>query len=285
MVAKYLNSPELYSNLRVFESKTTFYKLSAHGLVLISYPHSNSWLPSDILVRMLEINPIPIIAIDGTSSSGKGTIASLLAQHLEYNYLNSGALYRLSAHLAIINNIDINDHTEDNLNQIVSLIIEESKHVIFIGKQVMYKGHDIWPILASQEAGNNAATISFYPPLRYAIRDFQRGRILTPGLVAEGRDMGTAVFLDAQVKIYLDASVEARAKRRLKEEERRNSGKTYEMLCEELRKRDETDKSHVVGALKLAPDAFFIDTSEMTIQEVLDECIEWCRTKNIPKSV
>lgn len=230
---------------------------------------------------MLEINPIPIIAIDGTSSSGKGTIASLLAQHLRYNYLNSGALYRLSAHLAIINNIDINDHTEDNLNQIVSLIIEESKHVIFIGKQVMYKGHDIWPILASQEAGNNAATISFYPPLRYAIRDFQRGRILTPGLVAEGRDMGTAVFADAQVKIYLDASVEARAKRRLKEEERRNSGKTYEMLCEELRKRDETDKSHVVGALKLAADAFFIDTSEMTIQEVLDECIEWCKTKAI----
>jgi cytidylate kinase len=230
---------------------------------------------------MNEINPIPIVAIDGTSSSGKGTIASLLAKRLNFNYLNSGALYRLSAHLAIINNIDINDHTEDNLNQIVSFIITESAHVTFNGKEVIYRGTDIWPILASQEAGNNAATISFYPPLRYAIREFQRGRIMPPGLVAEGRDMGTAVFVDAQAKIYLDASVEARAKRRLKDEEKRNSGKTYEMLCDELRTRDETDKGHAVGALKLAPDAFFIDTSDMTIEEVLDECVEWCRQRGV----
>lgn len=235
----------------------------------------------ELYVIMQEVNPIPIIAIDGTSSSGKGTIASLLAKHLGYNYLNSGALYRLSAHLAIINNIDISNHTEDNLNKVVSLIVEESKHIHFVGKQVIYRDLDIWPILASQEAGNNAALISFYPPLRYAIREFQRGRIVSPGLVAEGRDMGTAVFVDAQVKIYLDATAEARARRRLKEEERRNSGKTFEMLCEELRARDETDKSHAVGALKLASDAFFIDTSEMTIQEVLSECIEWCRTKKI----
>ncbi len=230
---------------------------------------------------MSEINPIPIIAIDGTSSSGKGTIASIIAKKLGYNYLNSGALYRLSAHLAIINNIDINDHSEDNLNQIVSLIVKESQHIDFIDKQVIHNGQDIWPILASQEAGNNAATISFYPPLRYAIREFQRGRIKGPGLVAEGRDMGTAVFADAQVKIYLDASVEARAGRRLKEEERRASGKTYEMLCEELRKRDETDKGHAVGALKLAEDAYFIDNSEMTIDEVAADCMAWCTQKGI----
>lgn len=230
---------------------------------------------------MTDVNPIPIIAIDGTSSSGKGTIASLLAKKIGFHYLNSGALYRLSAHLAIVNNIDINDHTEDNLNKIVSLIINESANVSFIDKQVIYKGHDIWPILSSQEAGNNAALISFYPPLRYAIRDFQRGRINLPGLVAEGRDMATAVFTDSHAKIYLDASVEARAKRRLKDEERRNSGKTYEMICEELGKRDETDKAHEVGALKLAPDAFYIDTSDMTIEEVLEECIEWCRQKGL----
>lgn len=230
---------------------------------------------------MSDINPIPIIAIDGTTASGKGTIASLLAKKLNYHYLNSGALYRLSAHLAIISNIDIHDHTEDNLNKAVSLIVEESTHITFNDKQVIYRGVDIWPLLSSQEAGNNAATISFYPPLRYAIRDFQRGRICTPGLVAEGRDMGTVVFADAQAKIYLDASVTARAKRRLKEEEKRNSGKTYEMLCGELHARDETDKGHSVGALKLAPDAFFIDTSEMTIDEVVQECLDWCKEKGI----
>jgi cytidylate kinase len=167
------------------------------------------------------------------------------------------------------------------LNKVVSLIIKESAHVEFIDKQVIYRDVDIWPLLASQEAGNNAAMISFYPPLRYAIRDFQRGRIKSPGLVAEGRDMGTAVFTDAVAKIYLDASVEARASRRLKDEEKRNSGKTYEMICDELRKRDETDKSHEVGALKLAPDAFFIDTSEMTIDEVVATCLDWCEQKGI----
>lgn len=227
----------------------------------------------------MDTHQIPIIAIDGTTASGKGTIASMLAKHYGFRYLNSGALYRLSAHLGVINNIDLNDHTEDNLNKIVELILKESSNVDFIDKQVIYNGLDIWPLLASQEAGNNAALISFYPPLRYAIKDFQRGRIVHPGLVAEGRDMGTVVFPDAVAKIYLDASVEARATRRLKDEEKRNSGKTYEMLCGELATRDATDKAHVIGALKLAEDALFIDTSNMTIEQVLEECIKWCTQK------
>ncbi len=230
---------------------------------------------------MSEINPIPIIAIDGTSSSGKGTIASLLAKKLGYNYLNTGALYRLAAHLAIVNNIDISDHTEDNLNQVVSLLIQEGAHVDFIDKQVIYKGENIWPLLSSQEAGNNASIIAPYPPLRQATKKFQRSKIKKPGLVAEGRDMATEVFVDAQVKIYLDASVESRAKRRLKDEERRASGKTYEMIYEELQKRDEADKTRAVGALKLAPDAYFIDTSEMTIDEVLADCLKWCEERGI----
>lgn len=230
---------------------------------------------------MSEINPISIIAIDGTSSSGKGTIASLLAKKLQYNYLNSGALYRLAAHLAIINNIDIYDHTEDNLNKVVSLIITESVHVEFIEKQVMYKGENIWPLLSSQEMGNAASVIAPYPPLREATKEFQRKRIALPGLVAEGRDMGSEVFVDAQVKIYLDASVEARAKRRLKDEDQRASGKTYEMIYDELQKRDDADKTRPVGALRLAPDAFFIDTSVMTIDEVLSTCLEWCTQKGI----
>ena len=227
----------------------------------------------------MNTNPIPIIAIDGTSSSGKGTLASALAKYLGYNYLNSGALYRLSAHLAIVNGIDIADHTEENLDKTVNLIKQESEFIDFIDKQVIYKGLDIWPILSSQEAGNNASNISFYPPLRYAIKDFQRGRIKFPGLVAEGRDMGTEVFTDAKIKIYLDASVESRATRRLKEEQLRGSGKTYEIICTELTKRDEVDKGHAVGALKLADDALYIDTSNLTIEETLQKCIHWCENK------
>ena len=229
----------------------------------------------------MNTNPITIIAIDGTSSSGKGTLASALALELGFNYLNSGALYRLSAHLAIVHGIDIHNHSEENLNLVVDLIKKESDSIDFVGKQVLYKAKDIWPILSSQEAGNNAALISFYPPLRYAIKDFQRGRIKLPGLVAEGRDMGTAVFPDAKIKIYLDASVEARASRRLKEEELRGSGKTYEMICEELAKRDETDKNHKVGALIQADDALFIDTSNLTIEETLRRCLDWCEENEI----
>lgn len=229
----------------------------------------------------MNTNPVKIVAIDGTSSSGKGTVASLLAKKLNFHYLNSGALYRLAAHLAITNDIDVNNHTEDNLNQIVSLLIREGAHVKFVEKEVLYKGHDIWPILASQEMGNTAAIISPYPPLRHAIYTFQRDRIGSDGLVAEGRDMATEVFPDAWAKIYLDASVEARAERRLKDEEKRNSGKTYDMICEELRKRDDADKNRPVGALRVAPEAFFIDTSKMTIEEVLEECLEWCRQKGV----
>jgi cytidylate kinase len=224
---------------------------------------------------------IPIIAIDGTSSSGKGTIASLVAKHYAYAYLNSGALYRLSAHLGVTNGLDLHDHTPENLDKIVELILKESRNVDFIDKQVIYKDRDIWPLLSSQEAGNNAALISFYPPLRSAIKAFQRARILPPGLVAEGRDMGTEVFPDAIAKLYLDASIEARARRRLKDEEKRNSGKTYEMLCEELRMRDETDKGHAVGALKLAEDALYVDTSDLNIQQVVEKCIAWCAEKGI----
>lgn len=227
------------------------------------------------------VNPITIIAIDGTSSSGKGTLASALAKHLGFHYLNSGALYRLAAHLAIVHGIDILDHTESNLDKVVELMKSESEYIDFIDKQVLYKGQDLWPMLSSQEAGNNASTISFYPPLRYAIKDFQRGRIKSPGLVAEGRDMGTAVFTDAKIKIYLDATVEARAPRRLREEEARGSGKTYEMICEELKKRDETDKGHAVGALKLADDAYYIDTSEMTKEETLAKAIKYCEEKGV----
>lgn len=229
-------------------------------------------------------NPIQIIAIDGTSSSGKGTVASLVAKRVGFNYLNSGALYRLSAHLAIINGIDIFDHSEDNLNKIVNLMLEAGEYIDFIDKQVIYKDQDIWPMLSSEEAGVNANTISFYPPLRYAIKDFQRKRIKLPGLVAEGRDMATGVFPDAKIKIYLDASVEARANRRLKDEQKRGSGKTYEILCAELQKRDDVDKAHKIGALKLADDALFIDTSDLGIEEVLEKCLAHCEEKGLKYS-
>ena len=226
-------------------------------------------------------NPIPIIAIDGTASSGKGTLAYQLARHFGFNYLNSGALYRLAVHLAITDGLSLDDMSEKNMDKIVSLL--QNAEVAFQGKDVIYKEVNIWPILSSQEIGNNASKIAFYVPLRHAIKDFQRKRILPPGLVAEGRDMTTEVFTDAHVKIFLTATVEERARRRLAEEKRRGSGKTYELLCEELRKRDKNDMNRPLGALRRADDALFVDNTNMSPKATLAHCIKICEEKGIKK--
>jgi CMP/dCMP kinase len=224
-------------------------------------------------------NNIPIIAIDGTSSSGKGTIAYLLSKHFNFNYLNSGALYRISAHLATLQGLSLSDKNENNLDKIVTLLRDACPDIIFEEKKVLYKGEDVWPIIGTQHGGNNAALISFYPPLRYAVRDFQRNKIQSPGLVAEGRDMGSEVFPDASVKIYLDASPEVRARRRLIDEEKSGSGKTFDMILGELQARDNIDKNHSVGALKICPDAFYIDTSDKTREEVFELVRDYCIEK------
>lgn len=217
-------------------------------------------------------NPIPIIAIDGTSSSGKGTIAYRLAQHFGYNYLNSGALYRLVAYAVIQNGHELH-HTEK--------VIEVAKNIspTFEGKKVIVNGQDIWPIISTQEWGQHASVISPIREVREAIHELQRNMIKHPGLVAEGRDMGTFVFTDAHAKLYLDASIEKRAERRHKDELEKRSGKTFEEIVEELRLRDERDKHPSRGPYQLRPaeDGYIVDTSHLAIEDVLEKCITWCK--------
>lgn len=222
----------------------------------------------------MSINPIPIIAIDGTSSSGKGTIAYLLAQHLKYNYLNSGALYRLTAYTALTDKVNLS-HKEALIE------IAASLRPHFKGKQVLVDNKDVWPIISTQEYGNHASAISPIKELREALFNAQRNMIASPGLVAEGRDMCTHVFTDAQVKIYLDADVVIRANRRFGDELKVQSGKTLEMIVKELEERDHRDMTRELGRLYPADGALIIDTGGKTIQEVLDECITWCETRGI----
>lgn len=222
----------------------------------------------------MNINPIPIIAIDGTSSSGKGTLAYLLAQHFNFNYLNSGALYRLTAYVALKKNINLSD--EEALIEVARELKPEFKD-----KQVLFEGEDIWPIICTQEYGNYASEISPNKGLREALFDVQRNMITSPGLVAEGRDMCTHVFTDAQVKIYLDADVNVRASRRLNDENAKGTGKTLESIVNELKIRDDRDMNRDLGRLYPASDAFIFDTGHMTIQENLNECIKWCESKGL----
>lgn len=225
---------------------------------------------------MKEKHPIPIIAIDGTSSSGKGTIAYRLAEHFGYNYLNSGALYRLVAYAVIQDGHELH-HTEK--------VIETAKKIspTFVGKKVIVNGEDIWPIISSQEWGQKSSLISPIPEVRQAIHEIQRNMIQHPGLVAEGRDMATHVFTDAHAKLYLDASIEKRAERRHKDELEKQSGKTLEDIIEELRIRDERDKHPDRGPYQLRPadDGYIVDTSHLDIHDVLEKCIAWCKEKGI----
>lgn len=217
---------------------------------------------------------IPIIAIDGTSSSGKGTIAYRLAKHFGFNYLNSGALYRLVAYEAVSSGVEFDD-TEQLIN------IAKNLDVVFEGKKVTVNGDDVWPIIGTQAYGNPASIVSRIPEVRYALFERQREMIQEPGLVAEGRDMCTNVFQDAQVKIYFDADPQVRAIRRMKQEESIHSGKTLEQIYEEILQRDERDKNKDVGRLYPADDARIIDTTNMNKEEVLEACLSWCEEKGL----
>lgn len=219
-----------------------------------------------------------IIAIDGPSASGKGTIARRIAEHFGFNYLNSGALYRLAAFLALDAGLDINDSSPENLNRIVEIFL--LSNITFDGEKVWLENEsgrkNIWPIISSEQMGGHAATISPYPPLRHAVKTFQRNQIRDKGLVAEGRDMTTEVFTDADVKIYLDATAEVRADRRYKEEVKKANAKSYEEILLSIKKRDEVDKNREVGALIIAPDAQVIDTSNLNRDEVFEVAKEIC---------
>jgi len=217
-------------------------------------------------------NPIPIIAIDGTSSSGKGTIAYKIAEHFGYNYLNSGALYRLTAYIALKNNVNLS-HEE----ALVQIALDLRPH--FKGKQVIVDGVDVWPLISTQEYGNHASAISPIKELREALFVTQRKMIQAPGLVAEGRDMCTHVFTDASIKLYLDADITVRAERRLLDEQRKNTGKTLEVIIDELEIRDHRDMTRELGRLYPSADAVIVDTGGKTVEEVLSKCIAECIKK------
>jgi cytidylate kinase len=223
---------------------------------------------------MKEEHPIPIIAVDGTASSGKGTVAYKLAKHFGFHYLNSGALYRLVAHTAIENRVPF-----DDVEGLVT--IANNMKVRFEEKQVLHNGVDVWPIISGEEMGKHASIVSRVYPVRDALLDAQRAMAEAPGLVAEGRDMCTRVFTHAQAKLYLDADVVVRAKRRLGDEIAAGHEASLEPMVQEIRERDHRDMNKDVGRLYPADDALIVDNSELTREETLEKCIAWCEEKGV----
>ena len=214
---------------------------------------------------------VPVIAIDGPGGSGKGTIAALLAERLAWHLLDSGALYRLVAVAAMDRGIAADD--EAALGSLAAGLDVEFA-VADHGMVVWLDGRDITSRLRSEEVSAFSSRAAALPAVRAALVHLQRGFLRPPGLVADGRDMGTVIFPDARLKIFLTASAEARAKRRHKQLKEKGESVNLSRLFREIKKRDDRDRSRAVSPLMAAPDAHLIDSTELSIDEVLQKILK-----------
>ena len=203
---------------------------------------------------------IPVITIDGPTASGKGTVAHRVAKHLGFHYLDSGALYRLTALSVIRQGINLDD--EVALTEIARVL-----PCLFVKGHVFLAGEDVTDAVRSESIGVAASKIAVLPIVRKALVDLQVGFRTAPGLVADGRDMGTVIFPDATQKVYLTASAEARANRRYKQLIEKGFSANMEDLVKDLNERDARDASRTSAPLKPAPGAYILDTSQLTANE------------------
>ena len=216
---------------------------------------------------MSEAESIPVLTIDGPSGSGKGTIAGMAAKSLGWHVLDSGALYRLAGYSANKKDINYND-IEELVNNTSNM------KVAFENGKVLLDGEDVSLAIRTESAGNAASKIAAIPQIRAALLDWQRDYVKAPGLVADGRDMGTVVFPQADVKIFLDASAEERAKRRHKQLIEKGLSANLADLIDEIQERDDRDRNRSTAPLCAADDAVVIDSSDMTIEEVLHQVLD-----------
>ena len=216
---------------------------------------------------------VPILTIDGPSGSGKGTISKCLAEKLEWHYLDSGAIYRALGIAASRHNISFDD--ERGLSELaknVQLEFErnETKHWV-----VLLEGEEIQQQLQSEEVGHAASKLAVFPAVRDALLVKQRSYAQAPGLVADGRDMGSVVFPLADYKVYLTASAAVRGKRRYKQLIEKGISANLRTVIEDIELRDERDKNRSTSPLVVPDKSFVIDSSEITINDVVEQVINF----------
>lgn len=216
---------------------------------------------------------VSVIAIDGPSASGKGTVARRVANALGFHYLESGALYRLVAYQSIRHQVPPSD--EPRLAMLASTLSVE-----FRDGKIILEDQDVTEIVHDEACANRASEIAQLRSVRRALLERQRGFRRPPGLVADGRDMGTAVFPDAALKVFLTASVEERARRRHKQLIDKGIHATFAALSRDLAERDARDAARAVAPLAPAPDAIQLDTSNLGIDAVAALILEWYRERN-----
>ncbi|MGO4762927.1 (d)CMP kinase [Cupriavidus sp. 2KB_3] len=211
---------------------------------------------------------IDVITIDGPTASGKGTVAHKVADALGFHLLDSGALYRLVA-LA-------SDRADVNLQDVSTLArMAAGLDVKFGPDRVWLSGEEVSQAIRAEAIGNRASAIAVHQPVRDALTALQRGFRKLPGLVADGRDMGTVIFPEARLKVFLTASVEARARRRYKQLIDKGISANIEDLLRDLEARDARDRSRAAAPLRPAEDAQRLDTSDMSVDEAVAQVLDW----------
>ena len=209
----------------------------------------------------------PVITIDGPSGAGKGTVCQQLAARLGWPLLDSGAIYRVLALAALHHDVALDDEAA-----LVTVALHLDVQFVSTadGVKVILEGEEVSMALRTEQTGNAASKVAALPGVREALLRRQRAFRSEPGLIADGRDMGTVVFPDAQAKIFLDASAEERAQRRLKQLQGKGFDVNFDRLLNEIRERDDRDRNRPVAPLRPAEDALVVDSTSMTIDEVVD---------------
>ncbi|GDX61518.1 MAG: (d)CMP kinase [Nitrosospira sp.] len=220
---------------------------------------------------------VPVIAIDGPSASGKGTVAQRVAEKLDFHYLDSGALYRLVALIAIRSRVNL-------ANEMRLANIARDLNIKFLGQEIRLENENVTDLIRAEICGTTASKIAAYPQVRNALLDRQRAFCLYPGLVADGRDMCSVVFPNATFKIFLTASIESRVQRRYKQLIEKGINVRISDILRNILDRDACDMDRSVSPLLRDAGSGLLDTTLLTVTEVIDEVIKRyteISTKNI----
>lgn len=213
-----------------------------------------------------------VVAIDGPAGSGKGTVAKLISEKLGFHYLDSGAVYRLIAYAALINNIPPED--EINLKQ-----ISKKNQIKFIKDKAFLNNNDVTDKIRTEEISIFASKIAIHSSLRASVLEFQKSFFRHPGLVAEGRDMSSVVFPEAKIKIFLNASVEERASRRFKQLILKEKGVNLAHVTEQIKLRDSRDRGRPISPLVISDNAYVLETDKLSIKETVEKILHIINNK------
>ncbi len=227
-------------------------------------------------MKIPTVSDVPVIAIDGPTASGKGTVAQQVAAALGFHYLDSGALYRLTALAVTQRGVAFDDFAG-------LAAVANGLDIRFEGDSVFLDGIDVTEAIRAEAASQNASKVAAVPAVRSALTMRQRAFAQPPGLVADGRDMGSVIFPGALLKIYLTASAEARAQRRTNQLKQKGISAIIGDVVKELRIRDERDTSRPVAPLKKLDDAYLLDTTTISAEDAVKQVLTWFKAVDVSR--